>query len=65
MYFRTRSGCSRTASLNEQKMIPISASVCLECRGDGNAVENGVDRDVRLLHAKQRRCSPIGTPSFS
>ncbi len=25
-YFRTSSGCSRTASLNEQKMMPSSAS---------------------------------------
>ena len=28
-YFRTRSGCSRTASPNEQKMIPCSASLAL------------------------------------
>src|ERR1019366_5329454 len=59
-YFFTRSGCSRTASENEQKMMPSDASLSL----------NAVATDTLSMTASTATPARIsrsfrGTPSFS
>jgi hypothetical protein len=59
-YFFTSSGCSRTASENEQKMIPSSASFVL------NVVATETLSNTASTATLERRCcSCSGMPSFS
>ena len=59
-YFRTSSGCSCTASLNEQKMMPSSASLLR------NVVATETESNTASTATPASSfCSSSGMPSFS
>src|SRR5256885_16067663 len=58
-YFRTRSGCSRTASENEQKLIPSSASRSLNV-----VATESLSRTASTATPAWRSCSTSGIPGF-
>ena len=58
-------GCSRTASPNEQKMMPSFGELSLEGGRDRDAVEHRVDRDAGHCTPASASRSRSGMPSFS
>ena len=59
-YLRTRSGCSRTASLNEQKMIPSSASLLRNV-----VATDTLSNTASTATPASSICSSSGMPSLS
>ena len=59
-YRSTSSGCSWTASENEQKMIPSSASFSLKV-----VPTDTLSKTASTATPVRRFCSSSGTPSFS
>src|SRR5437868_570259 len=59
-YFSTRSGCSRSASPNEQKMIPyFDSSAFIDVPTDTESKIASTATPARIF------CSPSGMPSFA
>ena len=59
-YFCTSSGCSRTASENEQKMMPSSASFSLKV-----VATETLSKTASTATPASAFCSSSGMPSFS
>src|SRR5690349_25039867 len=59
-YLRTNSGCSRTASENEQKMMPNSASLSLKV-----VATETLSKTASTATPVRRFCSSSVMPSFS